>query len=506
MWNRSGTALAGLTLAALLVRTYRLDGPSFWVDEGWSASLAQTPSFADWTRDVHPPLYYALLSVWGVWSRGDWWLRFFSVLAGVATIPVVYDLGRRLFGRATGLWAAALLSVLAIHVKYSQEARMYALVVLLFACALWGLAVGAREGRPVGWATYTAAATLLLYAHGLAPVYVVTLAVLMPLFARDLRDRTVWQRWLVSNGVAVALFALWLPVYAARAQDVRSGFWTSAARPALPLVSALSDFSVHWIPSPTAMLRSHAGVDPGGILGAWVWTAPVVLVLAAAIVGADRDRRWTVSALMTAYALPMVLLFVLSLAVAPVFLLRALLPAVVPAVLVLGSAADTLSSRRLRNHLGLGVILAIFALGTAYYFRHDTKEQWREASLYLQENARPADILLFASSPRGPFLIGRYDSRGRLSRNRRLMVEDLVAPCGNAPVRCLAEGLNAEAAGRTVWVIHRFWPTIESPEIRTWLAQHLARQSAREFQGVLVEQATLSPSLPPPELLPNRPG
>jgi len=39
IWNRSGAALAGLTLAALLVRIYSLDGPSFWVIHRFSPRI-----------------------------------------------------------------------------------------------------------------------------------------------------------------------------------------------------------------------------------------------------------------------------------------------------------------------------------------------------------------------------------------------------------------------------------------------------------------------------------
>ena len=50
-----------------------------------------------------PPLYYALAWVWTqVTGTGEWGLRSFSALAGVATVPVVFLLGAELRGRRTG--------------------------------------------------------------------------------------------------------------------------------------------------------------------------------------------------------------------------------------------------------------------------------------------------------------------------------------------------------------------------------------------------------------------
>src|SRR5262245_61214130 len=127
-----GACLLVIVLLGLLLRAHQLDRQNFWIDEAFSALMAD-PRNARPARcqyDVHPPLYYALLWLWGLWSRSDWWLRLLSVVLGVATIPVVYGLGARLLGRPAALWSAALLSVLQIHVAYSQEARMYALMVL----------------------------------------------------------------------------------------------------------------------------------------------------------------------------------------------------------------------------------------------------------------------------------------------------------------------------------------------------------------------------------------
>jgi uncharacterized membrane protein len=84
-----------------------------------------------------PPLYYALAWVWTqLTGTGPWGLRSLSALAGVATIPVAYLVGRELRGARTGLLAAALVAVNPMLIWYSQEARAYALLALFCALSL----------------------------------------------------------------------------------------------------------------------------------------------------------------------------------------------------------------------------------------------------------------------------------------------------------------------------------------------------------------------------------
>jgi uncharacterized membrane protein len=83
-----------------------------------------------------PPLYYVLAWLWTqLTGTGEFGLRSLSAAAGVATVPVAYLLGTELRGRRAGVVAAALVAVNPMLLWYSQEARDYALLVLLTALA-----------------------------------------------------------------------------------------------------------------------------------------------------------------------------------------------------------------------------------------------------------------------------------------------------------------------------------------------------------------------------------
>src|SRR5258705_4214085 len=63
--------------------------------------------------------------------------RILSLIFGVATIWLVYKIGRRLFGPATGLIAAAMFALSPIAILLSQQVRMDAQMTFLVALAFW---------------------------------------------------------------------------------------------------------------------------------------------------------------------------------------------------------------------------------------------------------------------------------------------------------------------------------------------------------------------------------
>ncbi len=135
--SRTFWIVAGLTALATAVRFATLGLQSYHHDEVVTATRILPGSFwqamdAVGYSESAPPLYYALAWLWTqVVGTGEFGLRSFSALAGVATVPVAYWIGVALRGRRTGIAAAALVAVNPMLVWYSQEARAYALFALL---------------------------------------------------------------------------------------------------------------------------------------------------------------------------------------------------------------------------------------------------------------------------------------------------------------------------------------------------------------------------------------
>jgi 4-amino-4-deoxy-L-arabinose transferase-like glycosyltransferase len=168
---RIPAALALVCVAGAALRFATLDVQSLWYDEAVTAQLLRLDLggllHAIPDSESSPPLYYVLAWLWThVFGTGEVGLRSFSALLGTATIPVVWALGRRLGGERAGLVAAAIVAVNPLLVWFSQEARAYALLVLLAALAtLWSLRAleQPRPGRAAAWGIVAALAVATHY-------------------------------------------------------------------------------------------------------------------------------------------------------------------------------------------------------------------------------------------------------------------------------------------------------------------------------------------------------
>jgi uncharacterized membrane protein len=161
--------LAIVVLAAVL-RFAALGDQSFWLDEAYTerildGSLGHVVDVVPHTEST-PPLYYLLAWAWtrafGLTEPG---VRSFSALAGTLTVPVVFLIGARLAGRAAGLVAAMLVAVHPLMVWYGQEARAYALLVLLCAVTLLAVVHLLEGDGGRWWAVWAVSAALAVATH-----------------------------------------------------------------------------------------------------------------------------------------------------------------------------------------------------------------------------------------------------------------------------------------------------------------------------------------------------
>ncbi|MDJ0596104.1 MAG: glycosyltransferase family 39 protein [Pleurocapsa sp. MO_226.B13] len=116
-----------LLLAAMLY-FYQLGTESLWIDEIFSIRDAQKNIF---NLGLNRPLYFIFLHFWMRFGSSEAWLRGLSVIFGLVSVWLIYQLGVRLSNRATGLVAALLLTLSPLVINHTQEVRMYVLSMCL---------------------------------------------------------------------------------------------------------------------------------------------------------------------------------------------------------------------------------------------------------------------------------------------------------------------------------------------------------------------------------------
>lgn len=209
--------LAALVVLAAALRLSTLDLQSFWYDEAFTPVHVLHPSLWATLRSVAhtentPPLWYVL--AWAdsrAFGTGEIALRWPSALAGIATVPVAWAIGREMTGRrATAIAAAAFVAVNPLFVWYSQEARAYALFVLLAAVAMLCFLRALREPTTGRMAMFALSSSLALLSHYFA------VFLLVPMVLWLMWDRTRRRAALPAIGVLALVGMALLPLISAQ--------------------------------------------------------------------------------------------------------------------------------------------------------------------------------------------------------------------------------------------------------------------------------------------------
>jgi 4-amino-4-deoxy-L-arabinose transferase-like glycosyltransferase len=233
--------LLPLLLFAFALRLYRLDAQSIWWDEAISVYLS-TSTLAEIVvnraGNLHPPLYFLLLKGWvALAGTSPFSVRFLSAWSNTLLIPGLYVFGRRWLGRRAGLIAATLAAISPLYLVYAQEARVYAILPLVY---LVLLALVRQLSLPAGrsdWRHWLLLATVEVLALGLHYISFLAIAyVLTTLIVRLHRRRAELMRLLAVQGLVILCLLPWLMAVLrhADALTTRLGMSNWRAEPVTP--------------------------------------------------------------------------------------------------------------------------------------------------------------------------------------------------------------------------------------------------------------------------------
>ncbi|HYI16465.1 MAG TPA: glycosyltransferase family 39 protein [Thermomicrobiales bacterium] len=470
--------LVAIVVAGAFLRLTALNRQSLWFDEVDVVVRAQQPlgtvlrTFV--AEGENGPLYNILLALWvRIAGVSEIAVRFPSAVAGTLSIPLIYLLGRRLAGSSVGLLAAGLLAISPYHVWYSQEAKMYALVVLLALASSACLVEALERNHRLWWAAYAVVTTLLFYTHVATVLVFVAQSLYVVLTRRTWRGRE--RGWIAA---AAVLTLPYLPIAIWAMRVVGGGVQTW--QPDVSLWEAARIFGIKF-----AVNRADSVIETRGAL---LYAA---LAVAGAIMLATQRRRerwWLL--LVALSAVPVVGLFLVSLRQS-VFSDRYAI-VTLPAYLLLVAAAVALLSRhRLLWPLGaLSIFLLLaFAWGPLRDVNRSTaaeKEDWRSAYAWVAERGQPHDVLLLHPG----YMITTYDYY--LQREPRLEQFPVVT-IPSFSVKWLDEPLMVQMIRDQAGDARRYW-LIESPDradvddpdarLAGWLQRRGTLLAEHEVNGV----------------------
>jgi len=153
-----------ISICLQLIAAYQ---KSFWEDEAFVATFATRGSgfaleMVQW--DYHPPLYMMLVSVWGrVLGYNEFGLRLLSVIFSELTLFLCYLLALELFDDHAALATVALLAFSPFFLMFGFMARYYSLAALLAVWVVYSMWNYAQKDRPLFLLFYILGSIAFLY-------------------------------------------------------------------------------------------------------------------------------------------------------------------------------------------------------------------------------------------------------------------------------------------------------------------------------------------------------
>jgi hypothetical protein len=413
--------------------------------------------------EITPPLSFVLSWLSTRLGNTPELLRAPALLAGTATIPLVYALGLRTVGRRAALVAAGLTAFSPFMIYYSAEARAYGLMMFFLVCATLAMLRAIDTGRGRWWVAYAAGSAAAFYSHYTCS-FVLAAALLWGLWAHPERRRQL----LLANLGAALLVVPWIP-----------GLLNDFTSPTVKILSALSPFTAHdvrldiehWaigFPYTVAgRLPDLPGVPALLLLGGAALVGAAGLAARALAGGREAARSVRASALRTHLDSRILLVLILLLATPVaeaivsgfgnhIFGVRDL--AASWPYLALAVAAALAGAGERLGVLAAALAIVAFALGASKLFEtRFQRPNFQAAADYVAAHAGSHDVVLDATPTPGPLTGLDVTLHRRLPVFRALQPAERDHPFGfsdpSVPLRTAVSRALATADGARVFLV-----------------------------------------------------
>jgi mannosyltransferase len=380
-----------LTAAAAGLRILGLTARGLSMDEGFSTFLARSSaaSFRTmvWRSEFNMVLYYGLLRLWMHLGHSEFVIRLLSVLFSAATVPVIYFLGLRLFGRKAALVATVLLVVHPSHLLLAQEARSYSLVMLLISLSsLFFL----RLLESPSWrncAAYAVLSAAAVYSHFFA---------------------------------ALVMAAQWLALLAFPKGSLPRKALLECIALLVVLLAPVGVFLLHSSQSHVAWVPNTGLSQVLDVLYFWtlskarclVYVALWMVAIWCAIQMPRKPEAWPYWFALAWLLVPFAIVAAVSLS-RPLLVPR-FLAIGIPAAILLAAAGLIQVARWSKSAALIVLLLIVFYSGSAirFYHRHpESSVDWRGAFAYLLPRVQPGDEVVM-----DPYVVYTFDYYRETSR------------------------------------------------------------------------------------------
>lgn len=252
--------LSIILLFGLLLRIYNLDKESLWIDEAYALKHAEQKIPVDVITDVvsiegSPPGYFLLLHYWiKLFGNSEFAIRFPSLLFGVLSILIIFQLARLLLDNKIALLSSFFLATSLLQVLYSQEARLYSMFTFLTLLSAYSFAQWYQNNNERYLILYFITILLAIYTNYLTITLILLYTLLLLFLLPSKITFPLLKSWFLTH---LLLFILSLPLLKlipVQYSLINTGLVDSLVKKGLPVFLAKLGIFFYALPSAIILL------------------------------------------------------------------------------------------------------------------------------------------------------------------------------------------------------------------------------------------------------------
>ena len=192
----------------MFLRALALNSHDFWFDEAFTYHISKLPAnllLKAVITDNNPPLYYLLIHLVLNISNSEIAIRLPSQIANIATIPLIFQLAKRLQIRNIGPLASSLFLVSPLAIYLAGESRLHAIAMFLALAQTVSFTTLLRNPKKIPQLTFILLSTVAIYTQ-----YYLAL-LFLPFTILIVREKTLnLKRWFVISSCVFFAVLPWL--------------------------------------------------------------------------------------------------------------------------------------------------------------------------------------------------------------------------------------------------------------------------------------------------------
>ena len=388
---------------AFMLRIYKLDSKSIWLDDGLSTWIASHSNIIQVLNETsfsrQNPLFSTIMHFWiSVFGKSEFFIRLPNVFFSLGIVYMAFRIGTLLYNNKVGILSSLLLSLSVFHINHAQESRPYVLGSLLTLISVYFYIKLITEENFRHKIGYLISSVLLLYNHMIGFFIIIAQSIyLLILKSTDHKNRRInLKSWTKLQLLILVLFLPWIiALY-------------RFINPQLLKIRPLAQ----WIPEPSliTLINTFIYCFSGSLILVFIFTILIAWNLS--------SKNKNSLLLLFFFLTPLLGMYIVSKFYRPIYLDRYnLINSSFFYILIAAGLAGINKYLRLFIIISI-IILNLINIRTFYTnsFPFTYREtNWREAIKVIDNNATNSDLLIFDAWYVKRYLFDYYSKRNDLA-------------------------------------------------------------------------------------------